>query len=105
MKKEAIILKWNKNGKEFSKQIDREKFFNLMCSVKSAFEHDNQVSKFFCEIIPEVEWIKIYKDRNEQIDIPFIEYEVPGQDHHFLEILRHHRIVWSILEGYMKNDS
>ena len=101
MKEGAIVLKWIKNDKEYFKEIDRKKLFDLMNSIKSAFEHDNQISDFFCGIIPDVTWIRINKDRNEQLDIPFIEYEISGEQK-TLDILRHHRIVWAILDGYTK---
>ena len=101
MNKETIDLKWVSKGKEYTKEINRKDFYELMNSLKNAFFYDNQVSKFFCEIIPEVDSIFISKDRNEERDIPFIEYEIDGKMD-VLEILRHHKIVWSILDGYTK---
>ena len=99
--KEKIILKWIKGSKERFREIDRQSFYDLMNSIKVAFQDDNRVSSFFCDIIPRVEWIKINKDNNESRDIPFIEYGIDDETH-ILEIRRYHKIIWSILEGYTK---
>lgn len=103
MKKEPILIIFlTKGGNKYCKDIDRQKFYDLMNSVKLAFEYDNRISKFFCEIIPEVNWIEIHKERNDQLDVPFIEYNIDGVSHHILEIKRHHKVIWSILDQYAK---
>ena len=101
MKKEPIIFEWYDKGenKKKIKEVDRKEFFDIMYSIKKGFPNDNQVSTVLCDIIPDVSTIFIDKDRNQQIDVPFIYYDLNGNQK-VLEIIRYHKIIWSILNKY-----
>ena len=101
MSNKGILLKWKNKGKEYEKEIDRQALLDVMSSIAKAFDNDNQISKKLCEIIPVTEWISINKEMNETREIPFIECMVAGKLE-IIKIIRHHKIIWSILDGYTR---
>ena len=100
MKKE-LNLEWRKNGKEKTKAIDREKFLNLMDSVKAYYQYDNEFSTKIAKIIPDIEVLRIDFDVNATKEDPFIIYYYVSDPTrgNTLTIKRRHKVVWSILES------
>jgi len=97
-----ITLRWRKDKKDYEKGIDRASFYAVMDGIRKGFSDDNEISSFFCDnIIGQVDKIFIDKDRIEQIDEPFIQYEI-GNEKRILKIIRYHKIIWAILDGYCK---
>lgn len=100
MKNEKIVLEWKEGKKLYKTEVDRKAIYDIMDSIRKGFWDDNQISTKFCEdIIPEADGIFIDKDRNNQIDVPFIEYRI-GNLRYVLTIIRYHKIIWSILNRY-----
>ena len=102
MKKEDLILKWKKNGKKYAKEIERKKFFNVMKSIRDAFDGNNEISNIFCQYVPDMDVLYIDKDRNNDVETPFVQYSV-NEERCILNIKRSHKIIWAILNGYTKN--
>jgi hypothetical protein len=101
MKKNPIIIKCKTNGEEYQKEIDREKFFNLINALKNGVSNnDNQISTILVGIIPEVDFIMINYDRNDDLQDPIISYKIGEDVEHVIEIKRHHKIIWDILNYY-----
>ena len=44
----------------------------------------------------------IDKDRNNDVETPFVQYSV-NEERCILNIKRSHKIIWAILNGYTKN--
>ena len=101
MRAEPIILKWTEKGKEHIKEINRKEFFDLMRSIKNAFSDDNEISSIFVEIIPNLDLIIINKDRNEDVEIPYVYYKQKSEPQKEIRIRRnYHKIIWSILDYF-----
>lgn len=96
---EPIIAKSIKKGKLYKTEVDREKFLKIMESIRDGFQEDNEISTIFCKIIPEISEILINEDRNKNLDVPFVTYEIGGEKK-VLKIIRHHKIIWAILNVY-----
>ena len=101
MKEKDIILKWRRKGREHSKEVNRQEFLNLMNNVKLFYSEDSQFSVFFCRIIPNIDYIWVDMDRNDEFKIPFIEYEL-DERRYIVEIPRKHKMIWLIIEEYTK---
>ena len=101
MRKDDLELNWLSKGKGYVKEVDRQAMYDVMDSIAKAFGHDNEISTVLCKVIPDADWIFIDKDLNETKDIPFINCKVNGEVK-VIEIIRHHKIIWSILNGYTK---
>ena len=99
MKKEKIKLKWVINGYRHEKEVGRQEFYDIMNGIRKGFSGNNEISTFLCEIIPYVSTILIDHDRNNQMENPFIMFEIDNK-YEMLSIIRHHKIIWSILDGY-----
>ena len=97
MSKTFIIeLIWN--GEQVSsKEWNRENFMRLMESIKDTFVANNEISKKFIEIIPEVDLIKIDNDRNRDLDVPFVTAVLSNGGEKHIRIPRSHRLIWEIL--------
>ncbi len=96
-----ICLCWTRNGKKGTREIERESFFEIMEGLKDGFSDDNDISKKFIQLIPYMLEMKINFDINETKDVPLVQYEtLSGVG--AISIIRHHKIVWAILEGYCK---
>lgn len=105
MREEPIIFIWKTEGQEYSKKVDRELFYNLMKSIKTTFWDDNEISKKLLRYIPDLETINIDKDRNSQIDIPFIACKMKNKKEDIIvPIRKRHEIIWSILNKYTKDN-
>ncbi len=99
MRKDPIILKWKENEQLHEKKIDRQSLYKIMYAIKQGFDDDNQISSILVEYIPELVSIEINKDRNEQLNIPAVNC-VTNEGEDLIYILRHHKIIWSILNRY-----
>lgn len=106
MKKENIILIWKENGRKYQKEIERQKFYNLMSSIKDAFA-ENDISAQLTELVPNLVSITIDKDRNAEKDVPAIycqyedkagEDDIRQEDTRYIAIKRYHKIMWGILD-------
>lgn len=100
MRNEPIILNWKEAGKEHKKTIDRHQMSELMIAIKNGFDDDNEISSIMVEIIPELVSIRIDKDRNEQLEVPIIVCYLQDNEEKVINIKRHHKIIWSILNKY-----
>ena len=99
-----ITLEWRENQKNYKKEIDRMKFYGVMNGIRNGFTDDNEVSTYFCKIIiPYADSIFIDKDRNAQLEVPFIQYTV-GTVIKTIDIIRYHKIIWAILNRYCQMD-
>ena len=101
MKKEPIVFEWSEKEVKHSKEIDRQNFLELMESVRKVWDGNNEISTQLVEIIPELTSILINKDRNDQKDIPSI-HCVSENGEKEIEIIRHHKIIWSMLDSLCK---
>ncbi len=97
--REEIIFIWKENGKECIKEIERKEFYNLMDSIKKSFSDDNEISSKLVEIIPNLVSITIDKERNIQLEVPFIVCNF-GDATKIIEIKRYHKIIWAIFNKY-----
>lgn len=101
MREEHIKLEWIKDGKSHEREVDRKQFYDIMNGIRKGFEEDNRISTFFCDYIADLWTIHINMDRNNEIDTPFVVCKIKDKVV-MLNIIRHHKIIWSILEGYCK---
>lgn len=99
MKKEPIILRWTEKEQVHEKKIDRQSMYNLMYAIKQGFNDDNQISTILVEDIPKLVSIEINKDRNNQLEVPMINC-IKEDGEEVIKIIRHHKIIWSILNKY-----
>lgn len=99
MRKEPIILKWIEKGKVCEKEIDRQAMYDIMLAIKQGFDDDNEISSIMVEYIPKLITIEINKDRNEQLEVPMI-CCINEDAVKVVKIIRHHKIIWSILNKY-----
>lgn len=100
MKGEPIIFKWINKGKEYSRELNRDDMFVVFEGLANGFQNDNEISKeMIRKVIPETDIIFVDMDVNSTQDIPFIVYIIDGKEE-VLKILRHHKIVWAILDKY-----
>lgn len=98
-----IVFSWREgNGDWKVKLVDREKFVNLITSIRDGFTDNNEVSSRLSEILPEVVMIRIDKKRNaENPESPMVEcftYEKVK----IIKIPNIHTIMWGILNEYTK---
>jgi hypothetical protein len=101
MKTEPIIFKCKANGKKYQKEVNRQKFYGLINALKNGVSNnDNQISTILVGIIPEVDFIMINYDRNDDLQDPIISYQTGEDDEQVIEIKRCHKIIWSILNYY-----
>ena len=82
--------------------INRENFMDLLMSIKKNYSNNNYISSRLVEIIPDTKNIIIYEDRNEEVDIPFIVIEKFDGEKKGLKIPRCHKIIWGILNEFVK---
>lgn len=95
MKQNIITLKWKENGKENQKEIDKDVLIGYMDSTKKLFYNDNKISSILVELLPGVVSIVIDKDRNEQMDMPFICLIFEDGNTKGIDIHRHyHSMIW-----------
>ncbi len=100
---EKIKLKWIEKGKLYEKELGRAELMSLFYGLCQGFAEDNEISKKLLNLIPDVEWIKINKDHNETQEVPCITYKV-NDTVGVMKIIRHHKIVWAILNKYCTQD-
>ena len=91
----TIELIWNEK-RVSSKEWDRETFMKLMESIKDTFVANNEISKLFIDVIPEVDVITINNDRNRELDVPFITCKLHDGTQKHIRIPRSHHIIWGI---------
>ena len=100
MKGTKINLRWIADSRQYKKELNREKMYEVFEGLVNGFEGDNYISKkMISEIIPEADSIFINKDANSTQDVPSIAYKIDGKDY-LLKIIRYHKIVWSVLDKY-----
>ena len=81
--------------------ITREKFYNLMYSIKDNYVENNQISTRFVDLIPYAGEIIVYEDRNSELDNPFVVFRMFTGESISLYIPRYHKIIWGILNEFM----
>lgn len=101
MRKDKIIFICKEKGNLKTKEVDRQLLYDLMEAIKNSFSEDNEISKKLLSYIPELDEIQIDKERNNQLDVPYIICKIQNKSE-IVEIRRHHKIMWSILEKYMQ---
>ena len=97
--KKVIVVKWIEDWQKHVKEIDRQEMLDKFRKLAEEYQDNNEISLKLIKIIPTAQWILIQKDHNNTQEVPSISYkinEVVGS----LKILRHHKIVWSILDDY-----
>lgn len=95
MEQNIIILKWKDKGCDYKKEIEKDLLINYMESTRKLFYNDNKISTILVEWLPGVVSIIIDKDRNEQIDMPFICLELEDGKKKCIDIHRHyHSMIW-----------
>lgn len=97
--KETIRFTWLQQGRKHEKTVKREAVLSAFKGLVVGFEGDNEISLKLTEIIPYADEIHINKDYNATQDVPSICCKIDGEKE-CLKIMRHHKIVWSILEKY-----
>ena len=98
MAEEFITMIWTENNITHIRNYKRQKIYDIMFGIKSGFDNDNRISTIFCEdIIPNTTEIVINKDRNKDMDYPFVQYKIDGEVQ-ILKISRYHKIIWTILD-------
>ena len=97
MLEQKIMMIWRENGEKHEKQISRKNLLELMDSIKENFYWDNEISTILVKMIPQIVSIEIDKDRNNEKDVPFIYCKLDNNEGKLIEIIRHHKIIWSIL--------
>lgn len=100
---EKFKLKWIEQGKTYEKKLARFEVMTVFYGLYKGFAEDNEISEKLLKIIPDVEWIRINKDHNETQEIPCITYKANGAVG-VMKIIRHHKIVWAILNKYCNKD-
>lgn len=99
--KKMIDLTYVEKGVSYKGSIVRESFLNYMQHLVSWYPDRNANATKLCELIPEMESIKINQDILDTQDVPFIEYKCPEDSRtKMLRLSRPCRIIWSILEDY-----
>ena len=101
--KNVITLRWIEKGQKHVKQVNRREMLEKFQMLVRDYQDNNEISIKLTKIIPTAKEIQINKDYNLTQEIPCITYlinEVTG----ILKILRHHKIVWSVLHEYCKED-
>lgn len=101
--KNVITLKWVEKGQKHIKQVNRLEMLEKFKMLVKNYQDNNEISIKLTKIIPTAREIRINKDYNLTQEIPCITYsinEVTG----ILKILRHHKIVWSVLDRYCQED-
>jgi len=105
MKQNIIVLQWKEKGKEFTRNISKEELINLMISIKTVFYSDNEISSIMVNTLPKVNRIEINKDRNEQLDMPFICCICDDGEKELVKINRaHHSIIWGIFNKLCREE-
>ena len=99
MKTEEITFICKGKGKEVVKGIKRQEFYDLMKSIKNAFSKENEISTKLVELTPSLISITVNAERNEHLDVPCIYCECE-EGNVQIEIMRRHKIIWSILNKY-----
>lgn len=102
MKAADIKLVWVQNNSRGEKLINRQRFIDIMASIKAGFDDNNEVSTELCELAEDVVEIRINKDRNDEMDTPFIICLNEEGKTQMYKISRRHRIMWEILNGYCR---
>lgn len=100
---EKFKLKWIEQGEAYEKELVRLEVMAVFYGLYKGFAEDNEISEKLVKILPDVEWIKINKDHNETQEVPCITYkanDIVG----VMKIIRHHKIVWTILNTYCTKD-
>ena len=82
--------------------INRENFWELMNSIKKNYVNNNEISSQLVELIPNTMGVEIYEDRNKEVDVPFIVVETFDGEKIIVKIPRKHKIIWGILEEFVK---
>lgn len=98
-KTEKITLIYVKKGKTSIKAMEKSRMVDLFAGVAKGFSDDNEMSIKLIDIIKKAEILRFNKDIAESKDEPFIAYKIDGAVN-TLNIKRHHKIVWAILERF-----
>lgn len=98
-KTEKIALIYVKKGKKSIKEIDKSRMVDVFKGVANGFSDDNEMSIKLIDIIKKAEFLRWNKEICDSKDEPFITYKIDGAVN-TINIKRHHRIVWSILERF-----
>lgn len=101
--KNVITLKWVEKGQKHVKQANRQEMLEKFQMLVRDYQDNNEISIKLTKIIPTAKEIRINKDYNATQEIPCITYVI-NEAVGILKILRHHKIVWSVLHEYCKED-
>ena len=99
--KDIIKLIYVKDGHEYSTDIDRTVLFEQMEYFAKSYLVDgtNYNAQKLCDIIPNIDTIKISYSVIETRDIPFFEYTLKNSPvENVFKLRRPYKIIWDIFE-------
>ena len=102
--RETISFRWIKNGELGGREVSRVEMLSKFQELVKDYPDNNEIAIKMTEIIPKVTQIKINFDLNKSQDVPCIAYKVDNEVVGILKILRHHKIVWGILNKYCQEE-
>lgn len=91
----TIRLTYVEKGKTYYGEINRQDFLNQMEHMVSWFPGCNENATKLCELLPNIDLIKINKDIIDTQNVPFIEYQNIGENtSKCLKFMRRYTIIW-----------
>lgn len=72
-------------------------FIKQMENIRDTYVKDNEFSSKLVKVLPFVAEIRIYEERNKEVDIPFILLVKRDNTREAIRIPRRHEIIWGIL--------
>ena len=85
-------------------KVEREKMLRLFKEISENFTNNNEISKQFIDVIPDLNVIEIDRVRNAECDVPFIACEMIDGTSKVIRILRWHKIIWGILDEFCREE-
>lgn len=100
--KRGRIVKLVRIAKDNTFVIERnmDDFIKQMENIRDSYVKDNEFSSKLVNVLPFVSEIRIYEERNMELDVPFILLIKRDNKREALRIPRRHKIVWGVLGGY-----
>lgn len=93
---EKIIIQCVQKQRVYRGELSKPLFYRIMAGLKDGFSSTNraEISTFFVNN-PDIEYIEINLDVNEQKDDPFIVFRNKNQGINTITIKRCHKIIWA----------
>lgn len=95
--KKFIRLIYVEGGKSYHGEINRADFIDQISHMVNWYPSCNDNAKKLCELLPNIDYIKINKDIINTQDVPCIEYQFFGEDTpKCMKFMRMYTIIWSL---------